>query len=369
LSQEAHALFQKLISAIIISAGMLVCASAQDRVVNVYNWSGHIDTKLLEAFTAETGIRVTYDLYDTSEVVEAKLLAGGSGYDVAVPSATSLARLIKAGSLHALDKTRLKNLGNVWPDIAKQLAVHDPGNTFAINYLWGTIGIGINTKKITQRLGEAPLNTWDLIMKPEIANKLKDCGIQIFDSPEDIFPIVLNHLKLSPTSKLEVELRKAADALMRIRGNVQKFQTSDYINALANGEICLAVGYSSDVLQAKRRAEEANNGIEIAYLIPREGTQLWLDSMVIPSDARNKAEAHAFIDFILKAETAAAISIFNSHTTGNSKARQVINPEIMSNRSIYPDDTTFARLFTTPALDEKSRLLVSRLWNRIKTGK
>ncbi len=362
-------MFRNLIVAILLGFALLSGANAQERTVNVYNWNDYIDPKLLETFTSLTGIRVVYDLYDNNEIVETKLLAGNSGYDIVVPSGPFLSRLIKVGAFHKLERDRLKNIGNVWPDIAKRLAVHDPGNMHAINYLWGTTGIGINVKKIKERLGDIPLNSWDLIMKPEIAAKLKDCGIHMLDAPEDLFPNILNYLKLNPDSKNEADLRKAGDALFRIRGNVQKFHSSEYINALANGDICLVVGYSGDVLQAKRRAEEAKNGIDIAYLIPKEGALMWFDSMAIPADSKNKAEAHAFIDFILKADTAAAITNFVAYASGNAAARPMVKPEILGNPGIFPDDAVFSRLFTNTAYDEKSQRLVTRLWTRVKTGK
>jgi putrescine transport system substrate-binding protein len=362
-------MIRNLMLAIALGLAMLTGSNAQDRVVNVYNWNDYIDPKLLEAFTASTGIRVVYDLYDNNEIVETKLLAGNSGYDIVVPSGPFLSRLIKVGAFHKLEKEHLKNIGNVWPEIAKRLAVHDLGNMFAVNYLWGTTGIGINVKKVKERLGDIPLNSWDLIMKPEIAAKLKDCGIHVLDAPEDLFPNILNYLKLNPDSKNEADLRKAGDALFRIRNNVQKFHSSEYINALANGDICLVVGYSGDVLQAKKRAEEARNGIEIAYLIPKEGALMWFDSMVIPADAKNKSEAHAFIDFILKAETAAAITNFVAYASGNAAARSMIKPDILNNPGIFPDDAVFARLFTNTAYDDKAQRLVTRLWTRVKTGR
>jgi putrescine transport system substrate-binding protein len=342
---------------------------AQERIVNIYGLNEYIDSRVLDEFTASTGIRVVYDIYDSDENAEAKLLAGRSGYDIVLSSGSSLSRLIKAGVLHKLERERLKNLGNVWPDIAQRLAAYDPGNLFAVNYLWGTTGIGVNIRKVRERLGDIRLNTWDLIMKPEIAAKLRDCGVHVFDMPEDLFPIILNYLKMNPDSKSETDLRKAGDALFRIRGNIQKFHSSDYVNALAIGDICFVVGSSSEVLQAKKRAEEAKNGIEIIYLIPKEGSQIRLDSLAIPSDAKNKPEAYAFIDFVLKAETAAAITNFAGNANGNRAAHMMIRAEILGTPGIYPGEVSFSKLFATAGYDEKSKQLISRLWARIKTGR
>ena len=344
-------------------------AGAQERVVNVYNWSDYIDPKVIEAFTKETGIRVTYDTYDNNEILETKLLAGRSGYDVVVPSGPFLQRLIKAGVFQPLDRSKLPNWKNLWPEIMQRLQVYDPGNRYAVNYMWGTTGLGLNTAKLRERLGAQALNSWEIVLRPEIIGKLKDCGVQMLDAPEDVFPNVLNYLGLNPDSKRIEDLNRAGDALFRIRGSVQKFHSSEYINALANGDICLAVGYSGDVLQAKRRAEEAKNDIEITYLIPREGALMWFDSIAIAADAKNVAEAHAFIDYLMRPEVAAANTNFVAYASGNLAARQFVNPEILNNPGVYPDEATFKRLFTNTAYDERAQRQMTRLWTRVKTGR
>jgi putrescine transport system substrate-binding protein len=349
--------------------GLMAAAAAQERVVNVYNWSDYIDPKVLENFTKETGIKVTYDTYDNNEIVETKLLAGKSGYDVVVPSGPFLQRLIKAGVFQKLDKSKLPNLKNLWPEVMERLQVYDPGNQYAVNYMWGTTGIGVNVPKVQQRLGNQPFNTWDVVMKPEVVSRLKDCGVHMLDAPEDIFPNVLNYLGLNPDSKRQEDLTRAGDALFRIRGSIQKFHSSEYINALANGDICMAIGYSGDVLQAKKRAEEAKNNVEIAYVIPREGALMWFDSLAIPADAKNVAEAHAFIDYLMRPEVAAANTNFVAYASGNLAAKQFVNPDILNNPGVYPDDATFRRLFTNTAYDERAQRVVTRAWTRVKTGR
>jgi putrescine transport system substrate-binding protein len=349
--------------------GLAGAAAAQERVVNVYNWSDYIDPKVLESFTRETGIKITYDTYDNNEIVETKLLAGKSGYDIVVPSGPFLQRLIKAGVFQKLDKAKLPNLQHMWPEVMQRLEVYDPGNQHAVNYMWGTTGIGVNVPKVRQRLGNQPFNTWDVVMRPEIVSKLKDCGVQMLDAPEDIFPNVLNYLGLNPDSKKVDDLTRAGDALFRIRGSVQKFHSSEYINALANGDICMAVGYSGDVLQAKKRAEEAKNNVEIAYVIPREGALMWFDSIAIPADAKNVAEAHEFINYLMRPEVAAANTNFVAYASGNLAAKQHVNPEILANPGVYPDEATFKRLFTNTAYDERSQRVVTRAWTRVKTGR
>ncbi|HEX8168015.1 MAG TPA: polyamine ABC transporter substrate-binding protein [Beijerinckiaceae bacterium] len=358
-----------ILSALALTLAAATGAPAQERVVNVYNWSDYIDPKVLEGFTKETGIKVTYDTYDNNEIVETKLLAGKSGYDVVVPSGPFLQRLIQAGVFRKLDKGKLPNLKNMWPEVMQRLQVYDPGNQYGVNYMWGTTGIGVNVQKVRQRLGNQALNTWDIVLRPEIVSKLKDCGVHVLDAPEDIFPNVLNYLGLNPDSKRNEDLTRAGDALFRIRGAVQKFHSSEYINALANGDICMAVGYSGDVLQAKKRAEEAKNGVEIAYFVPREGALMWFDSIAIPADARNVAEAHAFIDYLMRPEVAAANTNFVSYASGNLAAKPLVNAEILNNPGVYPDEATFKRLFTNTAYDERSQRTVTRAWTRVKTGR
>jgi putrescine transport system substrate-binding protein len=362
-------MIRSVLASVVLGFSLLTGASAEERVVNVYNWSDYVDPKVLEDFTKETGIKVVYDTYDNNEIVETKLLAGKSGYDIVVPSGPFLQRQIKAGVFQKLDKSKLPNLSNMWPEISQRLAVFDPGNLYAVNYMWGTTGIGVNVKKVKEALGDVPLNTWDLVMKPEIAAKLKACGIYMLDSPEDLFPGVLGYLGLNPDSKKTEDLNRAGDALFRIRGNIQKFHSSEYINALANGDICVAVGYSGDVLQAKRRAEEAQNDVEIRYVIPREGALMWFDSFAIPADAKNVAEAHAFIDYMMRPEVAAANSNFVSYASGNLAAKTHIDQAILNNPGIYPDEATFKRLFTNTAYDEKSQRTITRLWTKVKTGR
>jgi putrescine transport system substrate-binding protein len=362
-------MMRAVLSSLVIGFALLTGASAQERTVNVYNWSDYIDPKVLEDFTKETGIKVVYDTYDNNEIVETKLLAGRSGYDLVVPSGPFLQRLIGAGVFRKLDKAKLPNLQHMWPEVMQRMQVFDPGNQHAVNYMWGTTGIGLNVKRVQERLGQAALNTWDIVMRPDLIGKLRDCGVHMLDAPEDIFPGVLNYLGLNPDSKRNEDLNRAGDALFRIRGNIQKFHSSEYINALANGDICLVVGYSGDVLQARRRAEEAKNGVEIGYVIPREGALMWFDSFAIPADAANVNEAHEFINFMMRPEVAAANTNFVAYASGNLAARKLVNREILENPGVYPDEATFKRLFTTTAYDERSQRTLTRLWTRVKTGR
>ncbi|MFH6783968.1 MULTISPECIES: polyamine ABC transporter substrate-binding protein [Methylobacterium] len=357
-----------LLALVAVPAG--TAAAAPERVVNVYNWSDYIDPKMLDAFTRETGIKVVYDTYDTNEILETKLLAGRSGYDIVVPTGPFLQRLIKAGAFQPLDKARIPNLKHAWPEVTARLAAYDPGNAYAVDYMWGTTGIGVNTALVRERLGpNQPLNTWDIVLRPELIAKLKDCGVTMLDSPDDIIPSVLQVLGLKPDSRRIDDLDKAGDALFRIRGAVQKFHSSEYINQLANGDVCLSVGYSGDILQARRRAREAKNDVDIAYYIPQQGALMWFDAFAIPKDAPHAAEAHAFIDFMMRPEVAAANTNFVSYASGNLAAKALVKPEILSDPGIYPDEATFRRLFTNTAYDDRTQRVVTRLWTRVRTGR
>ena len=346
-----------------------IAAAQSARVVNVYNWSDYIEPKVLEDFTRETGIKVQYDTFDANETLEAKLLAGKSGYDVVVPTAYFLERQIKAVVFQKLDKSKLGNLGNVWPEIAKRLSVYDPGNQYAVNYMWGTTGIGYNVKAVRERLGAGTrIDTWDVIFKPDNLAKFKDCGVHMLDSADDIVPAALHYLGVDPNSNDPRELEKAADLLTKIRPSVRKFHSSEYLNALAGGEICLVVGWSGDIKQAQKRAFEAKNGVEIGYSIPKEGAQMFFDNFAIPKDAAHVAEAHAFIDYLLRPEVAAKNSNLVAYANGNLASQKFIDKAVLDDESIYPDAATMSRLYTVSARDQKSQRFLNRLWTKVKTG-
>ena len=344
-------------------------AHAAERVVNIYNWSDYIDPKVLDGFTKETGIKVVYDTYDNNEILETKLLAGKSGYDVVVPSGPFLQRLIRAGVFQPLDKGKLPNLANVWPDIAGRLQAYDPGNTYAVDYMWGTTGIGVNVGAVRERLPNAPLNTWSLVLNPTSMNKLKECGVMMLDSPEDLIPSMVTFFGQKADPRRWDDISQVTDALYKVRGSIRKFHSSEYINALANGDICVAVGYSGDVLQAKKRADEAKNDVKIEFEIPREGALMWFDTFAIPKDAPHAAEAHAFIDYMLRPEVAAANTNFVSYASGNLPAKKFVKPELLDNPGIYPDEATMQRLSTNTAWNDTTQRFVTRLWTRVRMGR
>ena len=359
--------------ALVAAAAMTITPAAaqpKERIVNVYNWSDYIAPNVVEDFSKETGIKVRYDTFDSNDTLETKLLAGKSGYDVVVPTAYFLERQIKAGVFQKLDKAKLPNLANMWPAISERLAVYDPGNQYAVNYMWGTTGIGYNVKKARDVLGaNAKIDSWDIVFKPENLAKFKDCGVHFLDSSDDILAAALHYLGLDPNTTKEADLQKAADLVTQIRPFVRKFHSSEYLNALASGEICLVVGFSGDIKQSQKRAVEAKNGVEIAYAIPKEGAQLWFDNLGIPRDAKNVAEANEFINYLQRPDVTAKNTNFIFYANGNLASQKLIDKAILDDKTIYPDEATMRRLYTISAHDPKTQRLMNRLWTRIKTGK
>jgi putrescine transport system substrate-binding protein len=356
---------------LLASLALIAPVGAQpERMINFYNWSDYIDPSVLEDFTRETGIKVKYDTFDSNDMLETKLLAGRTGYDLVVPTAYFLERQIKAGVFQKLDKSKLPNLTNAWDEIARRLAAYDPGNQYAVNYMWGTTGLGFNVKKAREILGpDARIDTWDIVFRPELIAKFKDCGVHMLDAPDDVFAAALSYLKLDPNTKDEKDFDKAAELLLKVRPFVRKFHSSEYLNALASGEICLVLGYSGDVKQAQKRAAEAKNGVEIGYAIPKEGAQLWFDNLAIPKDAKNAAAAHALINYLLRPDVAARNSNFVAYANGNAASRALIDKAILEDKSVYPDDATMQKLYTIKAHDQKTQRVMNRLWTRIKTGR
>ncbi len=343
-------------------------ALAEDKVVNVYNWSDYVGEGVLDDFTKATGIKVVYDVYDSMEVLETKILAGGSGYDIIVPTDRNLARLIQAGVIQKLDKSKLPNLVHQWDVINERLATYDPGNEHATDYMWGTTGIGYNVAKVKAIMPDAPLDSWAIIFKPEVIAKFKDCGVYFLDSADDMLPAALAYLGLKPDSKDAADLEKAGALLTSVAPYVQKYNSSEYINALANGDICIAVGFSGDVLQARDRAAEAKNNVEIGYSIPKEGALIWFDSFAIPADAPHPEAALAFINFMLDPKIAARNSDFVNYANGNKDSQPLIKKDVIEDPSVYPKAETFKELFTTTPNTPAVQRIVTRLWTKIKSG-
>ncbi len=355
-----------------VVAGLLIpgmSAQAQQRVVNFYNWSNYIAPGVLEDFTKETGIKVVYDTFDANETLETRLLAGKSGYDVVVPTAYFLQRQIMAGIFQKLDKSKLPNLANAWPDVTLRLSAYDPGNIYAANYMWGTTGIGYNVAAVKKILGpDAKIDSWDIVFNPDKISRFKDCGIHMLDSPDDVLPAALTWLGLDPNSTKQADLEKAAAAVSKIAPYVRKFHSSEYLSALATGEICFVVGWSGDIMQARSRAAESKNGIEIGYSIPKEGAQMFFDNLAIPADAKNVAEAYELINYLYRSDVAAKNSNFLSYANGNLASQKLIDSSVLGDKGVYPGADIMKTLFVITARDPATQRVINRLWTRVKTG-
>jgi len=352
-----------------VAAAALMAGAAAAEEVRVYNWSDYIDESLLEKFETETGIELIYDVFDSNEVLETKLLAGGSGYDVVVPSGTFLQRQITAGAFQKLDASKLPNKENMWDVINDRLAKYDPTGEYAINYMWGTTGLGVNINKVKEVLGDdAPVGSLALVLDPANMEKLSECGVHFLDAPAEIIPATLAYIGEDPDSQDPDVIAKTEPVLTAVAPYVQKFHSSEYINALANGDICVAIGWSGDILQARDRAAEADNGVEIEYYAPQEGALMWFDNMAIPVDAPNPDAAHKFLNFIMDAQNMAAASNYVYYANGNKASQEFLEEDVIGDTAIYPDEATLENLYTTSPYGPKVQRTVTRMWTKIKSG-
>ena len=362
------------------SCDPLAPAAAQEKVVSVYGFGDYIDPKVMEDFTKETGIRVTYDAYDSSTGIDEQALGGKAGFDVVIVSGRDLQRLIAAGQFQRLDKTKLPNSRNLWPEVMARLGVYDPGNQYAVNYLWFTIGLAYNADKIREVLGDAgsdawqsaskeSLISWDVIFKPESLRKFAGCGVMLPDSSEDMFGIALIYLKTDPASMRPSVIKWAADLLAMARRKVKIFDSTGFADALANGDICLALGRSFESFRARDRAQEADSDAEIGFAIPKEGSLMLLDNLAIPTNAQHVEEAYAFIDFLLRPEVAARNTNFTHIASGVLAAKAAVDANVAEDASLYPSELKMRRLFAAPYRDPVSQKTIGREWARVKSGK
>ncbi|MCY1286165.1 Putrescine-binding periplasmic protein SpuD [compost metagenome] len=362
--------FGKSLLALSLMGLMAGAAQADNKVLHVYNWSDYIAADTVAKFEKESGIKVVYDVFDSNETLEAKLLAGKSGYDIVVPSNNFLAKQIKAKVYQPLDRSKLPNWKNLDTNLLKTVEVSDPGNQYAFPYMWGSIGIGYNPDKVKAVLGDnAPVDSWDLLFKPENIEKLKSCGVSFLDSPTEILPIALHYLGYSPVSQDPKELKAAEELFLKIRPHITYFHSSKYISDLANGNLCVAVGYSGDVYQAKARAEEAKGGVNVAYNIPKEGAGTFFDMVAIPADAENPEGAYAFMTFLMKPEVMAEITNEVQFPNGNAAATPLVDEAIRNDPGVYPTPETMKKLYAFPDLPAKVQRTMTRSWTKIKSGK
>lgn len=338
--------------------------------LNLYIWSDYVDPETVKKFEADNNIQIRTDYYDSNETLEAKVLTGNSGYDLVVPSIANVSRQIQAGAYQEIDKSQIANYGNLDPELMKLMEQVDPGNKYAVPYFWGINTIGINKDAVAKALGtdQLPANAWDLVFKPEYTNKLKSCGISFFDSPLEQYPLALNYIGKNPNSQDADDLKAATDMMKAVRPDIKRFSGSGYINDLANGDLCVAIGYGGDLNIAKNRAAEAKNGINIEVLVPNTGVAIWIDSFMIPKDARNVANAHKYINYTLDPNVAAANGNFVTYAPASKPARDLMEEAHRSNTSIFPSDEVKANSFVIlPKTADASRLM-TRLYQGLMTA-
>ncbi len=354
----------------LVGAGITLAVSVQAApTVHIYNWSDYIGPDTLANFEKATGIKPVYDVFDSNETLEGKLLAGRTGYDVVVPSNHFLGKQIKAGAFQKLDKSLLTNYANLDPALLKRLEKNDPGNQYSVPYLWGTNGIGYNVDKVKEVLGVDHIDSWAVLFEPENMKKLATCGVSFMDSADEMLPAVLNYMGLNPNSTNPEDYKKAEEKLLKVRPYVTYFHSSKYISDLANGNICVAAGFSGDVFQAKARAAEAGKGVNIAYTIPKEGGNLWFDVLAIPKDATNVKEAHAFINYLLQPEVIAQVSDQVGYANPNPGADKLMEQSIRTDAAVDPPQAVLDRTFVNFELPPKVQRLMTRSWTKVKTGK
>ncbi|OLF54128.1 extracellular solute-binding protein [Pseudomonas chlororaphis] len=360
-----RSLFRWCIPAVLLAT--LAPAEAGQRVVNLYSWADYVPPQTLQRFEQDSGIQVRYDTFDTPEVLETKLLTGGSGYDVVLPSSSVLARALAAGALKEIDRDSLKGYANLDPDLLRKLAAVDPGNRFAVPYTWGTLGLGLNLEAVRQRLPQVPLNSLDLLFKPEYASRLKDCGIAILDSPQEVIGLALHYLGKDPYSSDPGELAAAQALLRQLQPSVLYVASGRQINDLANGSVCLALTYNGDASLAADQARKAGKPFTVAYRIPREGTLVWQDNLAIPKDAPHPEEARAFIEFLLRPESVAPLTNSLFFATANQAATPLVDAAVRNDPDLYPPAEVRERLYADRSMSLKDMRQRTRLWSSFRS--
>lgn len=341
----------------------------EEKLLNVYNWSDYIAEDTIANFEQRTGIKVNYDVFDSNELLESKVLAGSSGYDIVVPSSPFLERQIQSGAFMELDRDSLSNYRNLDAELLQTLEKHDPENAHAVPYMWGTTGFGYNTGKVTELMPDAPVDSWSLLLDPATAETLQACGLSILDAPTEVFGIVMAYLGKDPLSNELSDVELFEEHMLELRPFIRYFHSSQNINDLANGEICVSMGWSGDMLIARDRASEADNGNDIAYVIPKEGAVVWIDNLAVPVDAPHPENAHLFIDYLMEPEVIAAVSNYVFYANGNTAASEFVDDDVRSDPGIYPTADVKANLFPDLADERRFTRALTRAWTTIKTGR
>lgn len=351
----------------LLSLILVLPVHAEEKVLNLYSWADYVPPETLQRFEKETGYKVRYDTFDTTEVLETKLLTGGSGYDVVVPSSSLLARALKAGALQPVQAQAMNGYSNLDSDLLAKLAEVDPGNQYAVPYTWGTLGLGLNLEAVRQRVGDVPLNSLDLLFKPEYASKLKDCGIAMTDSPQEVISVALNYLGKDPYSNSKEDLAAAQDLLKQLQPSITYVANGRQISDLANGSVCLALTYNGDASMAADQARAANKPYQVVYRIPREGTLIWQDNLVIPKDAPHPEAARAFIAFMLRPDSVAPLTNTLFFANANQAATVLVDEAVRSDPDIYPSDEVRARLFADRSMTLSDMRQRTRVWTAFRT--
>jgi putrescine transport system substrate-binding protein len=342
--------------------------SGSSKVLNLYIWSDYLAPNTLADFEKQTGIKIHVAYYDTNETLETKLLAGSSGYDIVVPTASYFERLIKAGAFTALDKSRLPNLKNMDAELMQKVKQNDPDNGHGVIYLWGTNGIGYNEKMVKALMPDAPLDSWRMVFDPAVASKLSKCGISVLDSPAEMLRAVYSYMGKDPNSQSADDLVQAEAIMTKIRPYISSINSSGYIEALANGDICVAVAYNGDVMQSRDRAKEANKGIEIKYSLPKEGSIIWFDMLAIPKEAPNLESAYAFMNYMMSPQVIADVSNFKRYADANAAAQPLVLPAVKDDAAIYPTPAQREHLTLQSSDSAEQTRAITRIWQKFKTG-
>ena len=357
-----------LIGATVLAAPFVRRAKAEDAVLNVYNWADYIGETTIEDFQSKTGISVSYDTYSSAEEMQAKMMAGKTGYDVVDMAGISLPHFIEAGIYDKLDRTKLPSWSNLDPEVLRILASWDPNNEYGIPYMWGSVGFTYNLDMVKERLPNADLESMDTVFKPENAAKLADCGISILDSPSDILLMVLKYIGADPDNATEADYRKAAEVFKPIRQYIRTFDNTNYLNAIPNKELCVINNWSGDYNTAKTRAQEAGVEINLGYFVPKTGAPAWVDCLCIPSDAQHKENAYTFLEYMLQPEVVAKCSNFTNYANGNLASKPFVDPALLSNPAVYPDQEVMKRLWAPAMMTPEQERTMTRIWTDIKTS-
>ena len=343
-------------------------AARAEGELNIYNWSDYIGENTVANFEKEYNVKVRYDTYDGNETLEAKLVVGNTGYDIVFPSSSFFARQIKSGLYLKLDRSKLSNWSNLDQWVLKNQAAYDPGNVYAVPYMWGTNGFTYNVDMINQRLPNAPVDSLKMVFDPDVVSKFQDCGVSWLDSPEDVFPLALAYMGKDPLSQNPDDIVAATDMLMKARPFIRLFDSQQYLNSLPNSDVCMAMTWSGDYAVAAARAAEAGVKINLAYTVPKEGSNLWFDAMLIPKDAPHPDNAHLFLNYMMRPDVIADCTNYIGYANGNEASKKLISPDILNDQAIYPNAETQKRMFQSVVRDEAMQRVITREWTRLKTG-